>query len=92
MTDKIENKAKARNKQDIKHLNATFFDDTAIEIDLLEKLLRMEKHFSKRRERDQAFIELAVKSLNYCVEQCKIQLGAKYPSYEDICNYLSSKE
>lgn len=90
MTDTSNNHTKSNTKQDIKHLNATFFNDAAIELDLLEKQLRLEKHFSKRRERDQAFSELAFKALQYCVEQCKTQSGAKYPSYEEVSNYLSS--
>lgn len=90
MTEKISNDVKPSKNTDTKQLNATFFNDTAIELELLEKQLRLDKHFSKRRQRDQAFVELAFKALQYCVECYKRESSTKYPTYEAMMAYVTS--
>ena len=81
------NKSKNTN---IKHISAIYLNDSAIEVELLQKqLFRNNRHFSKKKAQDQAFIELATKALNYCIEKSKGTISTKYPAYDDICDFLS---
>jgi hypothetical protein len=88
-----ENNSEVTNKNknnDIKHVSAIYLNDSAIEVELLQKqLFRNNKQFSKKKAQDQAFIELATKALNNCIEQCKNATSTKYPTYDDICDFLS---
>jgi hypothetical protein len=83
---------KTAKNNDIKQISAIFFGDNAVELDLLQKqLFRSNKTFSQKRQRDQAFAELAFNALQSCINQCKLNLSVKYPSYEDIVTFLSAQ-
>lgn len=77
--------------QEIKKISATYIGDEAIGIDLLEKSVRVNKLFRNKSERDTALVSLALSALKYCIETYKKQHSVKYPSYDDILEFLSSK-
>ena len=92
MNETSDVKKLKKKKADMKQLSAIFFDDSAVELDLLQKqLFRADKKFSQKRQRDQVFVELAFKALNSCLEQCKSELSVKYPTYENLLSFLSKK-
>jgi len=80
------------NKNEIKKISATYLGDEAIGVDLLEKSMRVNKLFRSKAERDTALVSLGLSALKYCAEVYKKQHSVKYPSYEDILNFLTSEK
>jgi hypothetical protein len=90
MNENISEDINKSKNTDIKHISAIYLNDSAIEVELLQKqLFRNNRQFSKRKAKDQAFIELATKALNSCIEQAKSTISTKYPTYDDISDFLS---
>jgi hypothetical protein len=69
---------------------ADFFDDPAIELDLLEVQLGINRAYRNKGERDTALMELAVLSLKKHVAAYSGLNGDKYPSYADVAAWLES--
>lgn len=76
---------------EIKKISATYLGDDAIGVDLLEKSVRVNKLFRNKAERDTALVSLGLSALRYCIEAYKKQHAVKYPSYDDILEFLSAK-
>jgi len=75
-------------QNDIKKITATFTGDQAIELELLEKSLRLDKLAKTKSERDNLFFSLALDSLRKSIIKYSKQHGTKYPSYEQMKDYL----
>ena len=69
---------------------ADFFDDPAVELDLLEVQLGINRAYRNKGERDAALIELAVLSLKKHVAAYSGLIGDKYPSCADVTAWLES--
>lgn len=79
-------------KADIKKITASFIGDEAIELELLEKSLRLDKQFKTKSERDNHFISLALDALGKCIADCSMSLLTKYPSYNEVKQYLAHEQ
>lgn len=77
--------------KDIKKLTATYTNDDAIDLEILEKSLRFDKNYKLKTERDAAFIALAMDALRFVIEDYKRLLKVKYPSHEDIALFVKKK-
>jgi hypothetical protein len=73
---------------DIKKIIATFTGEDAIELELLEKSLRIDKLAKSKSERDSLFFGLALIALQKTINTYNKEHQLKYPSYEQIKNYL----
>ncbi|WP_215843914.1 hypothetical protein HHS34_004390 [Acidithiobacillus montserratensis] len=69
---------------------ADFFDDPAIELDLLEVQLGINRAYRNKGERDTALMELAILSLKKHVAAYSGLNGDKYPSHADVAAWLES--
>jgi len=69
---------------------ADFFDDPAVELDLLEVQLGINRAYRNKGERDTALMELAVLSLKKHVSAYSGLIGDKYPGHEDVAAWLES--
>ena len=69
---------------------ADFFDDPAVELDLLEVQLGINRAYRNKGERDTALMELAVLSLKKHIAAYSGLMGDKYPSYADVTAWLES--
>jgi hypothetical protein len=73
---------------DIKKINATFTGEEAIELELLEKSLRIDKFSKSKSERDNLFFNLALNALQKTIQNYAKVNNLKYPFYEQIKAYL----
>jgi hypothetical protein len=77
---------------DIKKITATFTGEDAIELELLEKSLRIDKLAKSKSERDNLFFSLALAALQKTIDSYNKAYQLKYPSYEQIKDYLQKTE
>lgn len=75
---------------DFKKISSTFFDDEAIELELLEKSLRIDKLGKVKSERDKAFLRLAFSGLKFAMDSYKSANAIKYPSAEQLSEFFAS--
>jgi len=73
----------AKNKE-FKRVNATFFDDEAIEVEILEKALRIDKLTTTKTERDTALVRLAIHGLRFAIDTYSKASSVKYPSADQM--------
>jgi phosphate uptake regulator len=72
----------------IKRLHAEFRGDEAVEIDMLEVVLRMGDISRTRIESDTRLVRLALKALhNAMIDYCR-KSGQRYPGYAVMMKYL----
>lgn len=83
------NKAKANTK--VKRLSAEFIGDQAIEIELLEVSLRSGEEARSKLERDTALVGLALRALEHAIDEYRQKTGIRYPSRQQIEEYLSGE-
>lgn len=81
----------AKNSE-IKKISATYWGDDAVGVDLLEKSLRVDKVYRYKTEKDTAIVSLALSALKYSIEIYKKQNSVKYPTYENILDFLTKNE
>jgi len=76
----------------LKRLHAEFRGDEAVEIDMLEVILRMGEISRTRIESDTRLVRLALKALhNAMTDYCR-KSGQRYPSYIVLMKYLDDME
>jgi hypothetical protein len=76
----------------VKRLHAEFRGDEAVEIDMLEVILRMGEISRSRIECDTRLVRLALKALhNAMTDYCK-KTGQRYPAYSAMMKYLDDAE
>jgi transcription initiation factor IIE alpha subunit len=76
----------------VKRLHAEFRGDEAVEIDMLEVILRMGEISRSRIECDTRLVRLALKALqNAMTAYCK-KTGQRYPGYMTMMKYLDDTE
>lgn len=77
---------------DIKKITATLTGEEAIELELLGKSLHIDKLAKSKSERDKLFFNLALTALQKTVKNYAKANNLKYPSYEQIKDYLHKSD
>lgn len=72
----------------VKRINAEFRGDEAVEIDILEVMLRMGEVARTRIECDTKLTRLALKALDRAVTECCARTGQRYPTYTALVKFL----
>ena len=76
----------------MKRLHAEFRGDEAVEIDMLEVVLRMGEISRTRIESDTRLVRLALKALhNAMTDYCR-KTGQRYPGYMAVMKYLDDAQ
>ena len=76
----------------VKRLHAEFRGDEAVEIDMLEVILRMGDVSRTRIESDTRLVRLALKALHNALNDYCRKTGQRYPGYIAVMKYLDDTE
>ena len=76
----------------VKRLHAEFRGDEAVEIDILEVMLRMGEVSRTRIEGDTRLVRLALKALNRVMTDYCNKTGLRYPTYTVLIKYLDEHD
>ena len=76
----------------IKRVNAEFRGDEAVEIDILEVMLRMGEVSRTRIDCDTKLVRLALKALDRAILDYCGRTGQRYPTYSLIVKHLDERE
>lgn len=76
----------------IKRVNAEFRGDEAVEIEILEVMLRMGEVSRTRIECDTKLVRLALKALDRAVADYCGRTGQRYPTYSVLVKHLDERE
>lgn len=76
----------------IKRVNAEFRGDEAVEIDILEVMLRMGEVSRTRMDCDTKLVRLALKALDRAIADYCGRTGQRYPTYSLIVKHLEERE
>jgi hypothetical protein len=76
----------------VKRIHAEFRGDEAVEIDILEVMLRMGDVSRTRIEGDTRLVRLALKALDRVMAEYTNKTGQRYPSYIVLMKYLDELE
>jgi hypothetical protein len=69
-----------------KRIVAEIIGDSAIELGIMLEVLGLTN--LPKRDVDLAFIKLAIVSVNSVISKCSAKTGKKYPSIDDLLNFL----
>ncbi|HKA44725.1 MAG TPA: hypothetical protein VKF40_22265 [Burkholderiales bacterium] len=72
----------------VKRFHAEFRGDEAVEIDILEVMLRLDEVARTRIEADTRLVRLALKALNLMMTEYSQRTGQRYPTYTVLMKYL----
>jgi len=76
----------------VKRINAEFRGDEAVEIDILEVMLRMGEVARTRIECDTKLARLALKALDRSIADYCARTGQRYPTYAVLAKFLDERE
>ena len=76
----------------IKRIHAEFRGDEAVEIDILEVMLRMGEVSRTRIECDTKLARLALKALDRAIADYCGRTGQRYPTYSVLAKFLDERE
>ena len=76
----------------VKRIHAEFRGDEAVELDILEVMLRMGEVSRTRIEADTRLVRLALKALDRLMAEYTGKTGQRYPSYVVLMKYLDDLE
>ena len=76
----------------LKRINAEFRGDEAVEIDILEVMLRMGEVARTRTESDTRLVRLALKALDRAIAEFCGRTGQRYPSYLALAKHLEERD
>lgn len=82
----------ATNHGRLRRLHAEFRGDEAVEIDILEVMLRMGDVSRTRIECDTRLVRLALKALDRGIADYCARTGQRYPSYTVLEKFLEERE
>lgn len=82
----------ATNHGRLKRLHAEFRGDEAVEIDILEVMLRMGEVARTRIESDTKLARLALKALDRAISDYSARTGQRYPSYTVLAKFLDERD
>ena len=76
----------------MRRIHAEFRGDEAVEIDILEVMLRMGEVSRTRIECDTKLVRLALKALDRVIADHCAKTGQRYPTYPVLVKYLDERE
>ena len=76
----------------LKRIHAEFRGDEAVEIDILEVMLRMGEVSRTRMECDTKLVRLGVKALERGIADYCAKTGQRYPVYPALVKFLEERE
>lgn len=76
----------------LKRIHAEFRGDEAVEIDILEVMLRMGDVSRTRIDCDTKLVRLALKALEHAVADYCAKTGQRYPGYPALVKYFDERE
>jgi hypothetical protein len=76
----------------VKRVTAEFRGDEAVEIDILEVMLRMGEVSRSRIECDTKLARLALKALDRAIADYSVRTGQRYPTYMVLAKFLDERE
>lgn len=76
----------------LKRVHAEFRGDEAVEIDILEVMLRMGEVSRSRVECDTKLVRLALKALDRVIADFSTKTGQRYPGYPALVKFLDERE
>jgi len=76
----------------VKRITAEFRGDEAVEIDILEVMLRMGEVARARIECDTKIVRLALKALDRAIADYCVRTGQRYPSYTVLEKFLEERD
>ena len=76
----------------LKRIHAEFRRDEAVEIDILEVMLRMGEVSRTRMECDTKLMRLALKALERVIADYCAKTGQRYPVYPALVRFLEERE
>jgi hypothetical protein len=79
-------------KPPVRRICADFHKEAAVEVDMLEVQIGINRAARNKTERDAVLMELALFSLRKHVEAFSTMTGDKYPDYQSIARWLESGE
>ena len=82
----------ATNHGRLRRLHAEFRGDEAVEIDILEVMLRMGEVSRTRIDSDTRLVRLALKALDQAIADYCGRTGQRYPTYAVLAKYLEERE
>lgn len=77
-------------KPPIRRICADFQGEAAVEIDMLEVQIGINRAARNKSERDAVLMEIALLSLRKHIDAFVVQSGDKYPDYRSIAHWLDS--
>ncbi len=76
----------------LKRMQAEFRGDEAVELDILEVMLRMDEISRTRIECDTKLMRLALKALDRAIADYCAKTGQRYPAYPALVKFLDERE
>jgi hypothetical protein len=76
----------------IKRIHAEFRGDEAVELEILEVMLRMGEIAHSRIDSDTKLVRLAFKALERTVADYSARTGQRYPTYLMLSKHLDERE
>jgi len=76
----------------LKRMHAEFRGDEAVELDILEVMLRMDEISRTRIECDTKLMRLALKALDRAIADYCAKTGQRYPAYPALVKFLDERE
>jgi hypothetical protein len=76
----------------LKRMHAEFRGDEAVELDILEVMLRMDEVARTRIECDTKLIRLALKALDRAIADYCARTGQRYPAYPALVKFLDERD
>jgi len=80
------------NQGRVKRIHAEFRGDEAVELEILEVMLRMGEVSRTRIDTDTKMVQLAFKALERAIADCTGRTGQRYPTYVMLSKYLDERE
>jgi hypothetical protein len=79
------------NQGRIRRINTEFRGDEALELEILEVMLRMGEVARTRIESDTKLVRLALRALDCVIAEHCARTGQRYPSYTILSRYLDER-
>jgi hypothetical protein len=73
-------------------VHAEFRGDEAVELEILEVMLRMGEVTRSRIESDSRMVRLAFRALERMIADYSVKTGQRYPTYLMLSKYLDERE
>ncbi|MGH8621066.1 MAG: hypothetical protein ACREUB_00360 [Burkholderiales bacterium] len=80
------------NQGRVKRVHAEFRGDEAVELEILEVMLRMGEVSRTRIDTDTKMVRLAVKALERMIADYAGRTGQRYPTYQMLSRFLDERE